>query len=199
MAFPTLGLLDQFNRADEDPLAGGWAGPIFSGERQLRISTNEAAPHSVDAYGNSYWNTSSIGPDLEAYCTLTSSFAAGERVYFYFRATVGATVNGYSCRFSNDAGDHHVWVYKDGVSINDFDIADTVASGDKFGVEMIGDTITAYWKAGAGAWTSLGTTVDSTYTAANYIGLALVGSGVRVDDFGGGTLGGVSRTINLLL
>lgn len=204
MAFPTLGILDDFNRADEDPLALGWAGPIFSGERQLRISSNQAAPHSVDLYGNSYWNSSAIGPDIECYCTLSSSWAASDRIIFYFRSTVGASVSGYRVAFRNIAGDHLVFIERMDANVNTtlgatIDPADTFASGDKFGAEMIGNTINAYYKQGAGAWTSLGSRTDSTYTGTGYIGVALTTAGsLRVDDVGGGTIGGVVGTPNLL-
>lgn len=193
MAFPQLGLIDQFNRADEDPLAGGlWSGPIFTGEGQLKIVSNQCLPNAALAQGNSYL-TVQQGPDVEAYCTLTSAWAASYRVTFYFRSTTGANVSGYRVNFRNIAGDHRVIIDRLDAGpltvLNDIDIADTIASGDKFGAEMIGSTINAYWKAGAGAWTNIGSATDSTYKTAGYTGLSLVTVGVTVDDFGGGTLG----------
>lgn len=201
MAFPTLGLIDQFNRADENPLGNStWSGPIFTGESQLRIVSNEVLPNSGSGDGNSYLS-STHGPDIEAYCTLTSTFATGYRVIFYFRSTVGASVNGYRIAFRNVGGDQFVYIDRMDASVNTnlttIDITDTVASGDKFGAEMIGSTINAYWKAGAGSWTNIGSAVDSTYSAAGKTGLSLVTAGVKIDDFGGGTLGGAAPTLTL--
>jgi hypothetical protein len=56
---------------------------------------------------------------------------------------------------------------------------------------MIGSTITVYYKVGAGAWNSIGTRTDSTYTGSGYIGLwadcGTANSG-KFDDLKGGTL-----------
>ncbi len=190
MAFPTLGLLDSFTRSDENPVSGGpgWAGPIWTGEPQLKLVSNQVLPVS-GGFGNSYLTTP-LGPDLECYFTLTSALAAGERVIIYFRSTVGSP-NGYRIQFRNNAGDHVVIIDKDTVQIGaTIDPADTFSSGDKFGVEVIGNTFTAYYKDGAGAWTNLGSRTDSTYTIAGYVGIAITGAAVTIDDVGGGTLGG---------
>ncbi len=187
MAFPTLGVLDSFTRADENPIANGWAGPLWTTEPQLKIVSNQVLAAST--FGNSYYTTQQ-GPDLEAYFTLTSALGAGERVIIYFRSTVGSP-NGYRIQFRNDAGDHKIIIDKDTVQLGAvIDPADTFSSGDKFGVEVIGSTFTAYYKDGAGAWTNMGSRTDTTYPAANYVGIAITGAAVTIDDFGGGTLGG---------
>lgn len=191
MAFPTTGLLDSFTRADQNPVASGWAGPIFSGENQLKIVSNVLVPSS-SGDGNSYWNTS-VGPDVEAYCTLASTWATGSRVIFYFRSTVGASVSGYRVDFRNIAGDHLVYIDRvDAGSVTNLgggplDPLDTFASGDSFGIQMIGSRITAFRKPSGGVWTLLGGRTDTTYTGAGFMGLSLVTSGLAVDDVGGGT------------
>ena len=187
MAFPTLGVIDAFTRSDENPVANGWAGPIWTGEPQLKLVSNQVLVSS-GTFANSYWTTQ-LGPDFEAYFTLTSALGSGERVIIYFRSTVGSP-NGYRIQFRNDAGDHKIVIDKDTVQIGAvIDPADTFSSGDKFGVEVIGNTFTAYYKDGAGAWTNMGSRTDSTYTIAGYVGIAITGAAVTVDDFGGGTLG----------
>lgn len=197
MAFPTLGIIDSFTRANEDPVANGWLGPIFTGEPQLKVVSNQLLPNTAGAEGNSYWNTS-MGPDIEAYITLTSALAASARVIFYFRCTVGASVNGYRVQFRNLAGDHLILIDKMTANVNsqlgaNIDPADTFASGDSFGAEMIGDTITAYYKPAAGAWTNMGSRTDTTYTGAGFSGISLVGSAVTADNFGGGTISTAAR------
>lgn len=189
MAFPTLGILDQFTRANETPIAAPWAGPIFTGETQLRLVSNQLANDGSD--GNSYYNTQ-FGPDIEAYCTLTSALAASARVIFYFRSTVGASVSGYRVQFRNIAGDHLIEIDRMDANVNtqlggNIDPADTFASGDGFGCSMVSNEIIAYYKQGAGAWTNMGARTDSTYAGAGFTGVSLVGA-TTVDDFGGGTI-----------
>lgn len=189
MAFPTLGILDDFNRANETPIASPWAGPIFTGETQLRLVSNQLANDGSD--GNSYLSAN-YGPDLEMYCTLTSAFGVSARVIFYFRTVTGALVDGYRVQFRNIAGDHLILVDRiDDNSVTqlgaNIDPADTIASGDSFGVTMNGTTIEVWYKAGAGAWTSMGTRTDATYAGTGKIGFSLVGA-VTVDNFGGGEI-----------
>jgi hypothetical protein len=49
MAFPTTGLLDQFNRANETPLSGGgnWA-VLSTSINPLKLLSNEIAPQAND-------------------------------------------------------------------------------------------------------------------------------------------------------
>ena len=68
-----------------------------------------------------------------------------------------------------------------------------MSAGDSIGMSMVGSTITVYYKASGGSWTSLGTRTDSTYTAAGRLQLGqwLSSSGVAstIDNFGGGAIG----------
>ncbi len=70
------------------------------------------------------------------------------------------------------------------------DFTQTIATGDSFGMSLVGSTITVYFKAAAGSWTSLGTRTDATYSAAGKIGIrGADGTNISLaDDFGGGTL-----------
>lgn len=193
MAFPTTPILDDFNRGDQNPVAGIWTGPLFTAENQLKVVSSQLVPASTD--GNSYINGTTYGPNVEAYCTLVSSFGTSYRVIFYFRSTTG-TVSGYRADFRNQAGDHRVNLDRmDSNAVttlggSGLDPADTFAAGDKFGVSMVADTIEAWRCPSGGSWTSLGTRTDSTYTGAGYLGLSLVTTGVIIDDFGGGNIGG---------
>ncbi len=192
MAFPETGILDDFGRANENPIAGGWAGPLFAGEPQLQLVSSELRPNPTT--GNSYWNAAFFGPDCEVYFTLTSAWAVSDRVVLYFRSTTNV-VSGYRADFRNLAGDHLVFVGRMDSNVltalgGSIDPADTFAAGDSFGVSMIGDTITVYRKPAAGAWTSLGTRTDSTYAGAGRIAVSITGTTVTVDDFGGGSIPG---------
>jgi hypothetical protein len=72
-----------------------------------------------------------------------------------------------------------------GSSITDF----APSSGDGLGIEVVGNTISAYHRVG-GTWTSKGSRTDSTYTAAGKVGFKVNTASVRIDNFGGGTVSG---------
>jgi hypothetical protein len=198
MAFPETSVLDDFNRSNTGPpLGGNWTpGPLT--EAGIAIVSNQAsiAGDSVDR--NEYWSAAQFGPDCEAYITIADIAAAGA----VHAAMVGCRLNpdeydGYCVqvtaqysmaglfRVDNEAytplGDLFEW---------------TPADGDSIGISAIGTTIKAYLKLAAGAWTEKVSVTDTTYQGAGYIwtgGYAQGDNGIKLDNFGGGTIGGVAR------
>lgn len=207
MAFPTTGLLDDFNRADETPVAG------FSnllGLGALEIVTNVVEGAAANASG--FWNAADFGADCEVYADIATKPAAGANLSIFLRTQEegGATVDGYYVVANSVSGSAN-----DTFQINRLDnraatqlgatITQEYAAGEKMGLEAIGDQITAYWHS-AGVWNNLGSRTDATYGAAGGIGIGFSSAtSGQADNFSGGTVvaaGGTTRvrrsTLSLL-
>lgn len=193
MAFPTTSVLDNFNRADENPLSGGgnWGGStsVFAAATTniLKVSTNQAAGNFIGT-NSSYWAASTFGPNCEAYVTIPTVAAVFSYVYARLVNTGTSSVNGYAVAADVLGGNIIAYRIDAGVLTSIKSAAQAWANGDSLGISVVGTTITLYYKAAAGAWTAVSTVTDSTYSAAGNIAAGTVGTSPRLDDFGGGTV-----------
>jgi hypothetical protein len=199
MAFPTTGVIDTFNRANEDPLSDGgkWSiGPDdFGGTNNLRVASNECFQGSATS-SNGYRNDQDYGPDCEVYCTITVIPTTAVALYARCVNIGSGTTDGYTVYFDCNASPDVVLICRndnDGLTVLGASITmgTSLVVGDKVGMEIVGSTIAAYAYQ-SGAWTQLGTRSDGAYTAAGKIGVRISdsGSNSRIDDFGGGTVVG---------
>lgn len=191
MAFPSTGLLDAFNRANENPLTGALGnGPIRVANPRLQIVTNQVT--SVTASGEAY-STASYGPDAEAWCTVATKPANGNAVDLAIRLVSPNTAgwNGYWLSAIAQVGTDTWELYR--VDANVFTkLGATVtgpefASGDKVGFSAVGSTLTGYVFQ-AGSWTLTIQRTDATYGAAGPIGAQIDDLTGAIDDFSGGTV-----------
>jgi hypothetical protein len=79
--------------------------------------------------------------------------------------------------------------------------AQSLSPGDSIGISAVGNTLTAWYRPGSGAWVSEGTFTDSSYPSAGFMALEedTGDSTFQLTYFGGGTLQTVSinnATIN---
>jgi hypothetical protein len=202
MAFPTAGVLDSFNRANEDPLSDGgkWSiGPDdFGGTNNLRVASNECFMGSATS-GNAYRNDQDYGPDAEVYATIAAVPTTAVLLYLRLVNIGAGTTDGYACYFDFTGGTHDFLPCRvDNDGLVGLGATTTPAGGnwsvgDALGLEMIGSTLAVYDRR-SGVWTQQATRTDSTYTAAGKIGVRISDSGSngRIDDFGGGTVVGSS-------
>jgi hypothetical protein len=188
MAFPVNGVIDNFNRANEGPPMTGWAN-ITSG---LVVSSNVCAPSST---GNrsGYYTTILTTADCEVYATIGTAPANNRNMTLFARLhdISGSSVDGYGLRLNKVSGTDTLQIFRiDNGTITNLGsaISQEMAAGNKFGLEIVGNTLTAYVDTGSG-WTAVGNTTDSTYNVAGYLGIDIGGSGT-LDDFGGGELSG---------
>lgn len=206
--FPTTGILDDFNRADEGPPpSANWLDPLIGGggaASGAEVFSNECRAHHLDGNGVAYWNAS-IGPDCEGYFTISSLPALGVD-YVYLEVSVRATRGAsYWVGTGYTLG---VTIYMDGINtaaswvLRRFDNATTtllsngvIASGFeegvKIGISAIGDAISGYYCPSGGAWTLIDSVTDATYAAAGMLEFCIQNtglSGTMIDDFGGGTI-----------
>lgn len=190
MAFPTTPVLDNFNRANENPLSGGgnWLGPLFGSGPQLLLASNQVDTAVSEQRGSSYWSAS-FAADQEVYCDVP---AIEQVVGLSFRQvnTGGATRSGYHVEVVSLSGPGNILVSR---TDNDSDTALGVSmsanlnASDGIGVSIVGSTISVYTKI-SGTWSLLGTRTDSTYTSGGVVGIdtSTFGPSGQIDNFGGG-------------
>lgn len=189
MAFPTTSILDSFTGADQNPLAGNWTKATYGTFNDLKRVSNAvttATSNSNDCLD--YWNASDFGPDVEIYIT-AASVSSDTFILLGARYTSGG--NGYKIDWDNGTSRVRVWRDDAGVRTQlGANITQSMSNGDSIGMSIIGSTITIYYKASGGSWTSIGTRTDSTYTSSGrlQLGMWLFSSGETIDNFGGGTI-----------
>lgn len=186
MAFPTTGLLDNFNRSNESPLGNGdWTGPLWSGDPEMELNSNQAQAES--AFGNSYWSAATFGADVEVFVTW-ATVSSGIQLYLRVASPGTSGIDGYYVEANSGDGDYKI-VRVDNESETQLGsvISGSFSNGDRLGAEMISDTITAYLDTGGG-FSSAGSRTDSTYSAAGNIAILGYATGDVVDDFSGGTV-----------
>lgn len=205
-AFPDTIILDNFNRADESPLAGGWGGIIFSSTDPPDIVsnqlTNTGPTYNVQTY---YYNTN-YGPGVvEAYMTMVDCVIPGTCDFLLWmhgkEEGSSSTLDGYLL-YINTSGVWHVERQDNGVPTQigtDFG-TQALADGDSVGLKADGSgNFTAWYKAAAGSWTQIGASKgpDTTYTS-GHIGYGTNLQNTIEDDFGGGLVasGGATRRRN---
>ena len=188
--FPVTPVLDDFNRANGGAGAN-WSLIRPTGFATMKISGN-AATSSTTQYAWNYWNPASYGPDSEAYVTV-KTYSGSDVIRIGARVTGGGT-NSYSGYFVgvSTAGAWSILRVDNGgnpVTLAS-GVTQTLASGDKLAIRIVGSTITAFHYTSGGGWAqvlSYDTSADSTrYTAAGSLAVEFKTS--TIDDFGGGTL-----------
>jgi len=203
-AFPSTGILDDFNRANEGPPPGSnWI--TSSGLAGLVVASLELTTDPTEAgNGAATWNHE-LGPSAEVYAAVTHIgdleanlvdgliFQLGldlqcddpwicNGVYIEVYYSYG---NGYSI-YVNERGQGYVG------NTGYF----TLAEGDKVGLRVnADDSSVSAWRTIAGVWTEVVTGSLSGLAAAGYLGVVIQGYHVQpnwfpcvhLDIFGGGT------------
>lgn len=193
MAFPTTGILDNFNRANANPLDGSWAvAPYNTSFTQLKIVSSEVTMVTTNANDALYYYTgdTAIGPDFEVFVDVGT--VSVTQHFIIIGGRYDATGNGYKLDW--DAGASRVRVWRDSsgtrtqLGLNITQALNTKAS---IGMSMIDTLITVYYKTSGGSWASIGTRTDSTWTTAGrlHLGMWLSTGSRSMDNFGGGTIG----------
>lgn len=194
MAFPTTGILDNFNRADENPLATSSSGPAWSSGdiwgffARLKLVSNQCTPIFASGVQNSQY-IGSYGPDSEAYVTFaTAPAGSGDNGVWLRMVTPGGNQNGYFVSYVPSASGVKAYRCDTGTLTQlGATFSQTVSNGDSLGADMVSTSLTSYYKSGAGSWSTLGSRTDGTYSAAGAVGLDMFDASAVADNFGGGT------------
>jgi hypothetical protein len=190
--FPDTPILDDFNRANEDPIAGIWSNGVL-GAGNCRVLGNEL---EMGADDKSCYVTAPQAANQEAYITLTGATGQNDntnvRLFVCLQDGIGTgTVDGYLVRFQKKT------TAADKISIRRIDNGVTTIlgvdgnleldDGHKLGVEIFADGKIELWADAGAGWVLQMTRTDTTYTCENTnIGVRLDSLSVDLDDFGGG-------------
>lgn len=190
MAFPTTSVLDDFNRANTGPPpASSWSNSIQgSGLNGLQVVSNSLQNSGSFEQRESYWNVATFGPDSEVYITVTTVGITAMRLYTRLASPGAAGADGYVAYFTSTT----LFMYRmDDTALTQLGASVSVSysDGDSLGLEAISNAITTYKKTAGGAWASIASRTDGTYTAAGNIGVGTDAQNWVLDDFGGGTIG----------
>lgn len=195
MAFPTTGIIDTFDRANSN-ISGSTSSSgavygtsdVYGFGNQLKVLSNQCVEITSGAQSGDYIASVDYGPDCEMY--LTGAVIPGAwNLGCYLRLTGSpGSMNGYSVGADNTP--RLIFNRVDGGVETQLGATETVslASGDAMGASVIGGgasmVFTAYTKPSAGAWGTVNTRADATYSAAGKLGIET--AFVTIDDFGGG-------------
>lgn len=186
MAFPTAGLVDDFNRANTGPPpSGSWSNDAEGqGVSGLKVVSNQLVASANFATG--YWSAGTFGPDSEVYIQAITVGA----IKLYLRlATPGtATADGYIVQQSSTTLAFYRMDNGIPTQLGSTPTVTALSANDQFGGDMVGSTLTAYSNLGGAGWASLDTRSDATYSAAGNIGAGISSTASAWDNFSGGTI-----------
>jgi hypothetical protein len=188
MAFPTTSLLDALTAA---ALSANWTTGGVLGDAAAMTENSNGAFSSTGAGASAVWNPTVFGADQEAYATLHVLPAPTAFAQVWVRITnpPSATTTGYFLRVTPSTGVFNVRKKIAGGSSSSIGtFSQAVAAFDSFGLSVVGSTLTAWYKSGAGAWVSLGSFVDASIAGGGSVGFSVNDSTVRLTNFGGGTV-----------
>ena len=193
--FPTVGMVDSFNRAN-GTLTAPWENNFF-GAGPLEVNSNAARSGHSTNYGGSRWSSAgAIGPDLEIFATIAEAHADGREMNIDWRTSTTADTR-YILSLQRRAGSNNDTLQVEkavngayatvGAAIPlGFDFA----AGDAVGIRMVGSTITVYYKRAGGAWTVLASRTDTSIQSAGRVTFYIEGQPGKWDDVGIGTFTG---------
>ena len=144
-------VLDNFNRAN-GPIGPNW-GQIFGGFVDFAISGSEALDPSASSFAWDFWAALQFGPDSEAYATITTPGTDAIRICARMTNPTTSQRSGYCVQATGNT-----WSIRridNGTATQLGAVAtQTVAAGSRFGITVVGTTITAWYAPSAtAAWT----------------------------------------------
>ena len=196
-SFPTTGVLDTFTRADSSTTLGSNWTIDSTYNSLLGISSNAAYQPDSSTQSMAYWNPSTFSGTIEAYMTestLWSANAAPKLSCF----TSTSSHNGYWVSEKWSTSQVRIGIWNSGTATVLAAFSQAFSAGDSEGMTITpAGVITAWYKPSGGAWTSLGTWTDTTYSC-SYIGFTAQDTTPRWTNFGGGSSStpSVSTTLN---
>lgn len=180
--FPTTGVLDDFNRADGS-VGGAWVGG--AADFAIADSTLSSGPTG----GSAVWDGAVFGPDQEARITCSSASGAGERDLMLKVQGISWSDGHIQVHYDADSQQVRVNTYAPGQGWQarggPWPVA--FAAGDRFGARARANGLVELFKNGSRfATTSVGNWPFA--SSGGRVGLTMAGSsGLRLDDFGGGS------------
>ena len=205
-SFPTTPLLDDFNRADENPLDNGtWDATTCCGQfnAHLKIVSNVAM--SASASAGSWWLTQNAVEDAEVFATMPTGVEGGVLLHGSGCGN-NSTRSGYECEWQASgtrvAGDQLAM----GQMGNSADVSGGAGwrtringtAGYKVGLQKQGRVLLSWVDRGSGWECCAGMYCDAFVRSSGKMGLVVRSSTPRMDDFGGGEHRAVGHLLPIL-
>jgi hypothetical protein len=191
-AFPTVSVVDNFNRAN-GALTLPWENNFF-GAGQLEVNNNAArSGHSTNYRGSRWSSGGTIGPDLEVFATIAEPHADGRGMNIDWRTSTTSDTR-YILSLQRQAGSNNDALQVEKV-LNGFystvgaaiPLGFDFTAGDGVGIRMVASTLTVYYKRAGGAWTALASRTDTSIRDAGRVTFYIEGQPGKWDDVGIGT------------
>jgi hypothetical protein len=175
---------DDFNRANETPIAAPWAA-IVGGGANL---TSNALASTAGTEKLSYYNSGTWGNNQEAEGVVGNLSESNNYAELLVRS--GASGNGYSVYTDGVSGAGHTEIarYDGGTPTVLQSIATTFANGDTLKIGVVGTTITMYKNGAAQTPTATDATYASGNPGAGGFGAATIDNFSATDGAGGGSV-----------
>lgn len=187
MAFPTTGVLDDFDRANEGPPpSSNWTSAIEGSGGGHSVLSNQMKANSTPS--SNWWNAAQFGPDCEVHLEIVT-FSNGSYVWIRIQSPGSAAVDGYLVFIATTT----ITTYRcDNGGFTQLGASDSVtySNGDSVGLEAIGTDISVYRKTGGSWGAAVQSRSDATYST-GFIGVRSPSISSIWDNFGGGTVVGV--------
>ena len=165
-------------------LAGGTASSGVPSEASRSSRTNVRAIGTTTA--TAWWKTQ-LGPDSEAYATISTLPGNGNAVRLYVRLQTpgSAAVDGYMLLFTQASGTDQLTLYRvtNGALTQLAVVNQEIAAGNQLLLRAKGTSLEA-WVRAARRGRARAECTDSTYTGAGRAGIGIRGKTGRLDDFG---------------
>lgn len=195
-AFPDNGLLDDFTGCTDTttPPNANWTNTVLRGATSSTVDCEDTAATATTTgtEADMYWHATTFNADSEAYGTVVGTLAGFVSAAVGVRmVNIGAsTTDGYMVKVSDGLATIVIERIDNGTSTEIATEAQTITSGDSFGIRAEGSSICSWYKLAAGGWTQIECATDATYTAGGNLGVMVQGNGAvgALDDVGGGNL-----------
>lgn len=195
-SFPTTSVLDNFNRANVQPMGGIWSDNWSGGTNGCQIVDNYS--RSVASPNDGCYVTNNFSSaDQEVYATYPNATnhtdTSAYILLMCLHGGVGtANVDGYGMRVQKVTGGNDTFSLVRTTNGSHTTLGATVpqefTNNNKIGGERVGSSLNFWYDSGSG-WTELFTRSDATYNCTNStIGIDTISSTFHTDDFGGGDI-----------
>lgn len=181
--------IDNFNRANEDPLSDGgdWTSNIVSTDPStLIVLGNQLDRSAVAGNGSSWRNDATYGPDMEVSLALPDAVGGNIFIGVNFRLIdpgVAASTDGYAVWWNETTAGLLIRVLTNSTYATLSTTTVAVASGDSIGGSAVGDQICAWHKPAAGSWTLVDCETNTAHTGAGAVGAFTNTASYAGDDF----------------
>lgn len=197
--FDNLPLLDDFNRANEDPLSqsGDWnieASRFLGATQTLEITSNQAAQLDVTSTGRSIRRVPLGSAQAASVTIATLPVDSDDAVSIFLRAVITGDGNtfsrGYELAVFPPSGSNEFRIQRWSDPSTQTIVAQesrSISAGDKIGF-LCYDRFLEGWHFNGTSWTNVVRGSDSTFIGSGCLGLGIRDNEARLADFRGGEL-----------